>query len=105
MNKRVSLILVFVLLWIFGAVNYFQAQAVNEEKGGYLIISQNFCIIVSSPAKQFTSSLGRTDLGIILKDQVTHIYVCGNYVAIAVPLNELSATIKKYQLQKLTFIE
>lgn len=103
MKKGINLIIILVLLWTLFLTG--PARAVNEEKAAYLIVFQNFCIIVKSPAKQFTSSVGRSDLGIILKDKTTHIFINGNYLAIAVPLNKIGTAISKYHLQNFTFIE
>jgi hypothetical protein len=103
MKKSIWITLILVLFWILLAANF--VQAFKEDKAGYLIISNNFCIIVRSPAKQFTSTMGRSDLGIILKDQITQISICGGYIAIAVPLPKIAETIKKYRLQNMNFIE
>jgi hypothetical protein len=103
MKKNMGIILIVVLLWASLAVNC--AQAMKEDKAGYLIISNNFCIIVRSPAKQLTSSIGRSDLGVTLKDKITQITINGGYIAIAVPVTKIAETIRKYQLQKYTMIE
>jgi hypothetical protein len=103
MKKSIWIAFILVLLWASLAVNY--AQAIKEDQAGYLIISNNFCIIVRSPAKQFTSSVGRSDLGVILKDKITQISICGGYLAIAVPISKIEATIRKYRLQRFTMIE
>jgi hypothetical protein len=103
MKKSIWIILIVVLLWVVLTANF--VSAIKEDQAGYLIISNNFCIIVRSPTKQFTSSIGRSDLGIILKDRITQISINGGYIAIAVPLSKIAETIKKYRLQNLTLIE
>lgn len=103
MKKNILLNIILILL--LGSLTVSCAQAVNEDHMGYLIIVQNFCIIVRTPAKQLTSSVGRTDLGIVLKDKTTQIMMSGGYFTIAVPVTKIEATIKKYHLQNLTLIE
>ncbi|HBF37303.1 MAG TPA: hypothetical protein DDW50_08270 [Firmicutes bacterium] len=103
MKKSMRIVLILVLLGASLVTNC--VQAVKEDKAGYLIISNSFCIIVRSPATQLTSSIGRSDLGVTLKDKITQISINGGYIAIAVPVAKIAETIRKYQLQKFTIIE
>lgn len=103
MKKGIMLTLLFGVILV--SLTAIRVHARNGDKGGYLIISNNFCIVVRSPSEQLTSSVGRNDLGIILKDKKTRISINGDYLAISAPLNKLEETIKKYHLQYLTKME
>lgn len=103
MKKTIFLILIVTAFWLMLATPC--ALALKEDKCGYLIISNHCCIIVRSPVKQLTASIGRANLEVILKDRSTQIAITGGYLAIAVPLNKIAATIRKYHLQNLTMIE
>lgn len=109
LEERIQLkksIWAIVIVLILGAVLMIsRVQAVDKAKVGYLIVSNNCCIIVRSPNQQFISSVGRNDVGIILKDNTTRITINGGYLAIAVPLTKIEITIMKYHLDHLTRIE
>ncbi len=104
MKKSIRLILFLTILSLIVSISSVQA-AIKRDKIGYLIISNNFCIIVRSPDKQLTSTIGQPDLGIILKDKSTQITIRGEYLAIEVPVSEIEDKIKKYHLQNLNCIE
>lgn len=104
MKKGIYLGLFFMLLSLFIITGSIQSAG-KSEKAGYLIISNNFCIIVRTPSKQLTSMIGQNDLGILLKDKTTQITISGGYLAIAVPVAGIEATIRKYGLQMLRCIE
>ncbi len=109
MKKGILLTLFFtILILIFSissSISAFQADLKSSKITGYLIFSNSFCIIVRSPSKQLTATIGQPDLSIILKDKTTRITVSGGYLAIEVPVSKIEDYIKKYHLQNLNCIE
>jgi hypothetical protein len=102
MRKKMWVIL---LLAVFGGLLIVDCVCAAKRDQGYLIITDNFCIMVKSPAKQLSRDIGLDPIDIILKDKTTKITIRGSYLAIEVPVAKLEETIKKYRLQKLTIIE
>jgi hypothetical protein len=102
MRKRIWVIL---LLAVLGVLLITSCVWAAERDKGYLIIINNYCIIVKSPIKQLSRDIGQDPLVIVLKDKTTQIIIKEDYLAIAVPKAKLEETIRKYRLQKLTIIE
>ena len=99
--KRV--ICVILVLVIIGST-FVKARAIGRDKEGYLIISNNFCIIVRAPSKQLTANLGQEPIGILLKDK-TQVTIRGGYLAFTFPIAEIRKVFKKYHLEKYTLVE
>ena len=72
---------------------------------GYLIISNNLCIVVRAPARQISTIPGQAPLLIMLKDHQTIVTIQSGYLMMSVPLDQIDAAIRKYHFEKLNLIE
>ncbi|HYH02019.1 MAG TPA: hypothetical protein VEC37_02880 [Bacillota bacterium] len=94
----------FILLLISGPFLTVSTYA-KRKATAYLIIWENFCVIVRSPDKQLLNSIGHDPLGISLRKQSAVMTINGSYLAIAVPPEKVAAAIKTYHLTKYVLIE
>lgn len=108
MGKRIRLSLILLLSCVFGMIcimTVVAGKTAPKKPVGYLIVSNNLCIVVRAPARQISTIPGQAPLTVMLEDQETVVTIQGGYLLLAVPLDELDAAIRKYRLEKLNLIE
>ena len=94
-----------VLLLLFGLLITNSVYSAEAEKPIHLIIWNEFCVIVRSPAQQLTTMLGHVPLGIILKDKKTRITISNCYLVISVPPSKLEAILVRLKTEPKIFLE
>ena len=94
----------FILLLLSGPFLTGTTEA-KRKATAYLIIWENYCVIVRYPDKQLLNSIGHNPLGISLRKQAAVLTISGSYLSIAVPPEKLAAAIKTFRLTNHILIE